>query len=49
MNNKKILIPLLLVILVALSVSSVSASNATDVLAADEAADDVVAVDDLPS
>lgn len=45
MNNKKILIPLLLVILVALSVSSVSASNATDVLAADEAADDVVAVD----
>lgn len=46
MNNKKILLSLLLVFLVALSVSSVSAANATDVVAADEASTDIAAVDD---
>lgn len=45
MNNKKILISFLLVVLIALSVGSVSAEDATDVIAVDDAAD-IVAADE---
>ena len=39
MNNKKILMSFLLVVLIAISVSAVSAEDATDALAVDEAVD----------
>lgn len=45
MNNKKILMSFLLVVLIAISVSAVSAEDAADALAVDEATD-AVAVDD---
>ena len=45
MNNKKILLSFLLVVLIAFSLGSVSAENATDALAVDDAVD-VVAVDE---
>ena len=45
MNNKKIILSFILVVLIALSVGSVSAEDATDVIAVDEAAD-IVEVDD---
>ena len=45
MNNKKILLSFLLVVLIALSLGSVSAENATDALAVDDTVD-VVAVDE---
>ena len=45
MNNKKILVSFLLVVLIALSVSAVSAENTTDVLAVDDAVEEV-AVDE---
>lgn len=45
MNNKKFLLSFLLVVLIAFSLGSVSAEDATDVIAADDVAD-VIAVDD---
>lgn len=45
MNNKKILLSFLLVVLIAFSLGSVSAENTTDALAVDDAVD-VVAVDE---
>ncbi len=46
MNNKKILVSFLLVVLIALSVASVSAEDATDALAVSDDADDAVEVTD---
>ena len=45
MSNKKILVSLLLVFIIALSVSSVSAEDAADVVAAEDAVDEI-AIDD---
>ena len=45
MNNKKILLSLFLVLLVAISVSSVSADDSTDIISTDDA-EDVIAIDD---
>ena len=47
MDNKKILVSFLLVVLIALSVSAVSAEDAGDVIAADDVDADVIAVDDV--
>ena len=46
MNNKKILVSFLLVVLIALSVASVSAEDAADVAAVSQDIDDAVAVSD---
>lgn len=47
MNNKKIILSFLLVVLIALSVSAVSAEDAADVVSVDEDAADVVSVDEV--
>jgi parallel beta-helix repeat protein len=46
MNNKKILVSFILVVLIALSVASVSAEDATDAVAVSDDNDDAVAVSD---
>ena len=48
MNNKKILVSFLLVVLIAISLGSVSAEDATDIAVAADASDVVIAADITP-
>ena len=49
MDNKKILVSFMLVVLIALSLSSVSAQDVGEAVAVDDAAAEVVAVDNVPA